>query len=214
MGIVVDFAGLEMYLTNEHVSGSKGAAIVQPPLPANPIPVGKWIIGTVFRTGSDSNRKVDCALVAATPGSAGRQPDRSILGPENGNLAGELTEGLLGEDDEGVTKTFAMGAASGHHEIRLGTVRKTRAVVKLPDHTILIDQIKVESDDAQPLVRGGDSGSLLFFREGTTHEPINIVVGLVVAEYEEDDGLGVLKCGLIANHFRNVRQSLSFKKLG
>ena len=46
-----------------------------------------------------------------------------------------------------------------------------------------------------------------------TAQPINVVVGLVVAEYEEDDGTGVLKRGLIANHFSNVRRLLSFKKL-
>ena len=50
--------------------------------------------------------------------------------------------------------------------------------------------------------------------KGASAEPINVVVGLVVAEYEEDDGMGDLKRGLIANHFSNVRRSLSFKKLG
>lgn len=213
MGIVVDFAGLKMYLTNEHVSGSKGATILQPPLPTDPLPSGKWKIGTVFRSGADSNRKVDCALIVATPGSANRQPDRKILGPENGNLNGAIIEGSLGEDDEGITKVFFVGAASGHHELKFGTVRKTRAVVKLPDNTILIKQIKVESDDDEPLVRGGDSGSLLFVRDRATTAAINVVVGLVVAEYEEDDGMGRLKRGLIANHFANVRRSLSFKKL-
>ncbi len=214
MGIVVDYAGLEMYLTNEHVSGSKGATILQPPLPTDPIPPGKWKIGTVFRTGSDSNREVDCAIIASTPGSANRKPDKRILGPDNGNLGGEIKEGVLGEGDEGVTKAFAVGAASGHQELKFGTVRKTRSIVKLPDNKILVEQIKVESDDGQPLVRGGDSGSLLFVREGTAAQPINVIVGLVVAEYEQDEGMGVLKQGLIANHFSNVRRSLSFKKLG
>lgn len=210
LGLVVFSTGRPFYLTNEHVSLSS-RSIVQPPEPPIAIPRPQWKIGSVARTGSDRNRKVDCALIRAT--NRQRRPRVGIRTP-SGEVVESLIEQALSSADEDRATTFAYGAATPTQPPRLGIVRKTKAGASFPDGSRLIRQIKVESLNGQPLVEAGDSGAALLMElpEDQGRQRF-AVVGLVVGKYIEDDGMGV-KIGLIANHFRHVRFSLGFKRIG
>ncbi|TWT55973.1 hypothetical protein [Allorhodopirellula solitaria] len=193
-GIVFD-GFRPVFITNFHVAGSEGEAIVQPADCQTP-DGSSAIIGKVVRASVpsvDGQRQVDCSIIR--PGPMNREFKRTI---KNIGLPDQYLSTKLTWPDEHRTFAFKIGAVSGRTN---GIVQSVNATVRL-NGIDMDNQILVESVDDNPMLLPGDSGSLLL-TEATDHS-VFYVVGLVHAK-TNDSG------ALVASHIDDVESTMGVK---
>ncbi len=194
LGLCVTSNEKLVMLTNKHVAGENGNAIVQPP--SKVVPGGSPIIGKVL--AGIRNAIVDCAIVE----SDGSRPVKAGIKVGASVLPGKFEAGELDIFDQLFrTTVFKIGAATGSEPIRIGRVRTINGSVTIPVFGPLSSQIIVDSINGNSIIQGGDSGSVLIKQVVKGNSIRNFVVGLVTAQM--DGGLG-----LVASHFREVRNKL------
>lgn len=186
--IVFDSLGKPTFLTNQHVAGTTGDDIRQPPL-GNIPPGESRIIG---QTSAESLSLLDdCAIIAP---NGHRNFDHKILGI---NLPlSAFSEGQLTEQDELQTVVIKVGAKTG---LTKGVVQAIAATVNVPDQGTFVGQIVVGGSG--DLILPGDSGAVLLKEKKTVGGTGYQVVGLVHAMMADPPFL-------VATHFMHVKSSL------
>ncbi|MEO1530210.1 MAG: hypothetical protein AAFX06_32875, partial [Planctomycetota bacterium] len=185
LGGVVFFSDSARYITNRHVVGASGN-VLQPPGSSDP----NGIIGTVedseIPTLADGG-SIDCAIIRP---SGPREPDLVIrlVSPNK-----RFVPNVLTQTDVHRTRAFKVGAFTDRTS---GIVQSVNAVVNVNRGVPMPNQIIVEADGPDPIIKGGDSGSLLLVQ---SQDPGTIfVVGLVHARSTDNRAI-------IATHFHEIQ---------
>lgn len=184
LGFVVKFAGIDHYLTNDHVAGPEGSEIVQPPGGSV-----NSVIGETRR--SKKSLTVDAAIVKRK-GSLSRE--QTILGfdadPDD-FVEGEVLDMNVGDE------VILIGANT--NETR-GIVDSVSGQVTIPGQGEFVGQILIKPlpGATSPITGGGNSGGVVLLPRSNGGYKL---VGLLHAS--TDDGQVA-----VATHFRDVQRTL------
>lgn len=174
------------YITNAHVIGHRFARVLQPDQSIGHSDKERTV-GMVSDFSNETSQSIDVAFITT---NEARSPDSIRLLEEDPNfdMPEEFTEGGSADLEKHQTEVFKIGASTGGKIITVGIVEEVNShdVTVFDKHAnksrtyknqIIVKPKTPDSDN--PIIKAGDSGSVLFTIKSENGKRVNRVVGLV-----------------------------------